>query len=276
MTADGNEMRLIYRMPVGFGAGSGPRQNQFGHRHDLSDNPDMTTYAVRFETEEAALAGLLPEPFSLDGEPVVTIEVQYISNIGWLAGRGYNTVGIRFPAAYNGADGPVRGSFLSVLFENMADPIISGREELGFNKLYAEIADPVETDGMMVIQTGWGGTPFLELQFATDFQEGKPPHGGEAGAAGLLHYKYVPRTGDWGEADAAYATLTPLGVPNYKLLSSKIGDARAAFSPGPWETFPTLHHIIDKLAALPVLAWRPGSIVKSVGSKDLRDQQRLK
>ena len=32
-------------------------------------------------------------------------------------------------------------------------------------------------------------------------------------SAGLLHYKYMPRTGHWGEADVQYAVMTPAETP---------------------------------------------------------------
>ena len=33
-------------------------------------------------------------------------------------------------------------SFLVVLWENLTDPILTGREELGFSKIYCEIPEP--------------------------------------------------------------------------------------------------------------------------------------
>lgn len=44
-------------------------------------------------------------------------------------------------------EGAVRGSYLLVLFENMSDPIVTGREELGFPKVWAEIPDPALETG---------------------------------------------------------------------------------------------------------------------------------
>jgi hypothetical protein len=35
--------------------------------------------------------------------------------------------------------GPVRGMYVPILFENLTDAIVSGREELGIPKLYSAI-----------------------------------------------------------------------------------------------------------------------------------------
>ena len=42
-----------------------------------------------------------------------------MKNINWLAGRGYNTLGVRFPARYCGKRDQVSGSYLAVLWEKL-------------------------------------------------------------------------------------------------------------------------------------------------------------
>ena len=62
----------------------------------------------------------------------MTVAATYMKEIAWLAGRGYNTLGVSFPATFTGEEDEVTGNFLTVLWENLTDPIITGREELGF------------------------------------------------------------------------------------------------------------------------------------------------
>ncbi|MEM1133531.1 MAG: acetoacetate decarboxylase family protein [Pseudomonadota bacterium] len=262
---------LIHRMPYGFGPGPGPRQGPDGQPFNGSGKPYIKAFAVRFESEEKALAALLPPGFKLDGEPVVTIDVQYLTDVEWLAGRGYSSVGIKFPARRD----DVRGSFFLVGFQNSADAITFGREELGYPMLYANIEEPVETDQGTDINISWDGTRFLTLRFLRDFAPGVPPSGGEAGNEGTLLYKYMPRTGRWGEADIAKATLTPPGLGNTEILSIETGTGQAVFTPGNWEQLPTLHHIVETLAGLPVKAWRTATTAEAKGGRDLRDQIEL-
>lgn len=47
---------------------------------------------------------------------------------------GYNTFGVHLNDVIcrRATEGPVKGSYMLVLFENFSDPIVTGREELGF------------------------------------------------------------------------------------------------------------------------------------------------
>ena len=95
----------------------GPRQGPDGRKFECKDNPKVTTLAVSFLTNQEQLAALLPERFELAGEPVVTVYASYMTEIEWLAGRGYNVLGVTFPATFRGEQETVTGSFLTVLWE---------------------------------------------------------------------------------------------------------------------------------------------------------------
>jgi len=58
---------------------------------------------------------LLPEGFEVEAEPAVTVQASYMTEIEWLAGRGYNTLGVSFPAIFNGKEDHIMGNFLTVL-----------------------------------------------------------------------------------------------------------------------------------------------------------------
>src|SRR5579875_1861599 len=126
----------MYRMPTHFGPSPGPRQRLDGGRWDCKETPNTTAVWVSFLTDGDKLAALLPPRFQLSEQPIVTVEAAYSTNIGWLAGRGYNVVVVRFPAIYRGQVDQCSGQFLAVVWENLADPIITGREELGWPKVY--------------------------------------------------------------------------------------------------------------------------------------------
>ena len=64
-----------------------------------------------------------------------------MKEIEWLAGRGYNTLGVSFPVEFSGNKDKARGNFLLVLWENLTDPILTGREELGFSKIYCNLPE---------------------------------------------------------------------------------------------------------------------------------------
>jgi hypothetical protein len=271
------ERGALYRMPVHFGPTPGPRQIPAGIRVDHTQSPKRRVASVSYLTRATQLATMLPPRFGLWGEPIVTVEIQFLTEIDWLAGRGYNTAGVKFPVVYRGERETVHGTFLSVLWENLADPIISGREELGYNKIYCEISEPRVLLGRHRYNCAWLGCTFFELELA-ELREGAisapaPSTTTEPRSQGTLHYKYVPRTGEPGVADAAYATLTPMENPNLTIESALVGNGVFKFRPVDWHELPTMHHIVNALASLELLEFRGATLTCSRGGKDLSDQR---
>ncbi len=263
---------MFYRMPVHFGPTPGPRQGPDGQAFDWNRQPQRTLVVASYLSTADALQRLMPEGFSVEGEPVVTVEIQYWTQLAWLAGRGYNTLGVKFPARYRGRTGEWSGHFLAVIWENMPDAIISGREELGYNKIFADIPPPRVIDGAHHFAANWFGHKFLDLRL-----DGLAPapvtDAPKVPGDGIMHYKYIPRTGCPGEVDAAYATLTPATGSKVRLTSCQAARASVRFHASSWEELPTTFHIVNALADLPVIEMRGGYLVESVGGKDLSDQR---
>jgi hypothetical protein len=68
-------------------------------------------FVVSFLTNTAQLKALLPERFEVAGKPVVTVAASYITELEWLAGRGYHILGVSFPATFQGEQDQVTGNF---------------------------------------------------------------------------------------------------------------------------------------------------------------------
>jgi len=265
-------------MPTHFGTTTGPRQGPDGKPFDWHDNPVRTCASVRFLSDAAALARLLPPEFVLAGEPVVTVEWTALEKLAWLAGRGYNMLGVKFLACFRGAQEEVTGDFLCVLWENLADPIVSGREELGFNKVYAELPAPDRGATSFSASASWLGHRFfdLQLQNLAPIASPTPSRPAQPASVGLLHMKHMPRTSAWGQTDARQATLTPSSGSLYQRTERWEGNGRCGFIASTWEQLPTLSHIVNPLAVLPVREWLGGSLEHGVGGKDLSDQRVLR
>ena len=269
----------MYLMPTHFGPALGPRQNPVGGRFPFQDDPKSTTYAVNFLSDARQLETMLPPGFELAGEPVVTVSLTYMTEIGWLAGRGYAMLGLTIPATFRGQQDTVTGDFMTVLWENMADPIITGREELGFSKIYCALPDPVVYQGRTHCTANWEGYKFMDLTV----EKLRPLAPAEIGAmlggrrsAGHLHYKYMPRTGEWGVADAAYVTLSPSGASNQRLEGAWAGEGSVHFHAAQWEDMPTQYRIVNAFHALPVLEARGALMLKAVGGADMYSQRILR
>ena len=90
----------MYMMPTHFGPSMGPRQGPEGRTFECKDNPKTTSISVSFLTNREQLEELLPEGFEVGDEPVVSISASYMKEIEWLAGRGYNILGVSFSAIF--------------------------------------------------------------------------------------------------------------------------------------------------------------------------------
>jgi len=263
-------------MPTHFGPFPGPRQTPDGHAWGPSETSHRTrTVGVSFLSSQSKLDALLPPNFELDGRPIVTVTIGYMKEINWLAGRGYNVVGVRFPAAYCGREGRVSGAFTAVVWENLADPILSGREDLGWPKLYADIPElRLNPDtGRAHGQASWDGFTFLELDL-TDLQEQPVTQSG--GRVGSLMLKYMPKTGNWGEADVIYPAISPAERGPRKSLAQWSANGNVRFNRATWEQLPTLVHIVNTLADLDVYEITGASMVDTLGGDDIRGQRMLR
>ena len=267
------EAGRIYRMPTHFGPAPGPRQMPDDIGADPKRSARRLSVAASFLTDSAALERHLPEGFTLAGEPVVTVEFHHMTDIDWLAGRGYTMIWVGWPATFTGRRDRATGQFLAVVWENLADPIITGRGEIGHPKLYAEIAEPRKFNGAQICVAGWMGFRFLDLE-VSQLHDADPVRA-SAASDGTLMLKYVPRTGAWGENDLCQVTLTPADDPDNHIEQRQTGVGAVRFHKASWSDLPTMDHVVNALAALPVIEARGGAVTLSRGGKSYRDQRVL-
>jgi hypothetical protein len=260
-----------YRMPVVFGPSVSPRQMPDGSPSNMT-TARASVAGVRFLTDEKRLDRLLPPGFTLDGEPVVTVEFLYYTNLEWLAGRGYNIVKVNYPARFQGKRDTARGQFLAVLWENRTDCCTTGREELGYAKIFADIFPPAVAKGEQRYLATADGHPIVRMSLH-DIVETKPP-AAEA-IDGILHYYYVPKIGEPGKAEVEQAVISPT-APNFPKIN-KFFSARGDvdFPRASFEQLPTQFMIINALADLPKLESRGGYLIEMDGGRNYVEQRVL-
>lgn len=253
MKADDPNLKPHYRMPRVFGALPGPRNVPKDKQH-LPNRQRNVVVSVTVAAGRAALEELLPPDCTLAADAALTVNILYLYNIGWLAGRGYNLISVAFPIEHvSPTQGKLTGQFQAVVWENLADPILTGREELGFAKLYAEIPEPVFVGDGVVGRAGWMGFPFLEVSIEglSDIGPEMPP------LQGQFHYKFIPRTGRQGEADVEYLeyaapTGPATGYGGLKVQKRQAGKGAVCFSHARWEDVPFQYPILNALADIPL------------------------
>ena len=256
-----------YRMPTHFGPNPGPRQQAAGGFHPDDQGQRSVAVWATFDADREQIAALLPEGFEPSAHPDLTVEIKNMTNIGWLAGRGYSVVFVTTGVTYAGEE----GRFKLVLWENAADPIITGREELGYPKVFAEIPDLVIDGDSVHASASWDGFTFLELDVT-----GVHPDAAAAAPAGpSYHLKYIPRAGTVGETDLSQVIVTPPGQGPLTVASRDGGAGSIRFTAATWEQLPTLVNIANGLAGLRLGSCRGAGLLRTEGTTDLRDQRIL-
>ncbi|KAM0558078.1 hypothetical protein ACHAPJ_005245 [Fusarium lateritium] len=278
---------LYWRMPISFGPFPGPRQTFTGKARNATEST-FTTASIKFKTSRTLLQNLFPSTSFRFKSPGTVAYASFsqttLNKMEWLGGSGYRHIGLYIHGVqYVQKDGTVRdGTFLPILFESLTDPIVSGREELGMPKLYCSV-DIWKRTNSYRIQTGWQGVQFgsftLEGLKETDPGASKGTIGGEDDE-GIFAYKYIPKVGDRGQADVQHATFVPHKEES-KVVPSKVSKVFTAqkasfeFDPHDWEALPTLHHVISRLAEIPVYEILGGKVVEGVGVPDVSSARRI-
>ncbi|KAK2624295.1 hypothetical protein QTJ16_006245 [Diplocarpon rosae] len=164
------------RMPLSFGPNPSPRQDLRGKARPLGKYSYRTSF-MKFKTHKSYLNTLLPsDDFEINAAgswATATFSVSKLGSLAWLGGRGYSFFGLYIHDVVHTADHSSsaetskkfkrQGDFLPVLFENMADPIITGREEINFPKLFATLDERSTSVSSYHLSAGWEGTEFCQL-----------------------------------------------------------------------------------------------------------------
>ncbi|KAJ6186171.1 hypothetical protein N7519_007472 [Penicillium mononematosum] len=271
-----------WRMPIAFGPMPGPRQTHLGLPRE-GTNSTFTTVSVKFKTSRTVLQNLFPPGrkgwrfTSPDSVAYASFSQTTLDNMEWLGGTGYKHIGLYVHGVeYVKEDGSViKGTYLPVLFESLADPIISGREELGMPKLYTSI-DVYRRSSSYRIRTGWEGALWgnflLEDLVEVDPSTTTGALSGEADA-GILTYKYLPKSGRANKNIAAeeytvfdpFSKAVPPPRPRRVYTTNK---ASIEVDGLDWQQLPTLHHIISRLAEVPVFEIVGAKLVEGDGVPD--------
>jgi hypothetical protein len=257
----------MYRMPTAFGNSPGPRSDLEGRRFDWSGARRLVvSWQSAFDPDVAAR--MLPERVTLRSGNAV-LDFQQLENLPWLAGRGYSLMSAKLPVHFKQADGQPRDMmFLLVMFENLADPIITGREELGFAKVFADLGWKHNAAGVTGGNASWFGTEFFRFELGA--QSSSPA---TSQPVDMLHHRYIPAVGDWGKPWATQFACSPAAAVQPLASVTRAIDFR--FTPEPWSALPTLSHIVQGLADLGFVRQGVANVSHYAGGADHAGQYLL-
>jgi len=232
----------IYQMPAHFG----------GIIFDATSRAEqmVTMLSMTFETDRAVLERYIPEELELRA-PEVTVALSQLTEINWLAGGHYNMVSVTAPVRFTGKKDRVDASYMLVVWENRTDPILTGREQNGVPKIFANIEGLHVCRPHYATSVSYEGYTFL----AMTFEAGSPLTGRDLEDIKLyfksldsIGWRYIPKVGAPG-ADLSQFILFPGGMEVEKVYP---GAGTFTWTELSEMQNPRQHHIIRALASLPV------------------------
>lgn len=289
-----------YRQPVSFGPSPGPRQPQNALPDVLSYAAQhQEVYSIRFKTSRTYLQTLFPTSQFSFTSPGTVAQASLIccslKQMKWLGETGYNHCGLYIHGVqYKKRDGStLHGTFMPILFESLTDPIITGREEIAAPKWGCDIDITSASADNSKVTMSWRGTTFVELEWNGLADSGAT--NGEAKEAklpkptpddGMLMYRYVPAVGEPGKADAEYAVFDPFPKPEDTNGASKFEsknpewkkvakEASIKINAGSWNDLPTIHHVAQGLADVPVYEILEATVAAVPQVGDVRGAHRV-
>ncbi|KAJ5812632.1 hypothetical protein N7474_008933 [Penicillium riverlandense] len=282
---------VYWRQPIVFGPMPGPRQDVWGrNRAAQSLQSTFTTASVKFKTSRTLLQNLFPSDAYSFISPGTVARASFsqttLSGMDWLGGGGYRHLGLYIHGVqYTKANGEVlEGTYMPILFESLADPIVSGREELGMPKLYTAI-DVHQRRSSYRVQTSWQGAVWGHFELE-DLQEEDPSSdqgtiGGEADD-GILVHRYMPQVGrdSKGKPEAEYPVFVPHAqeskvVPSRVTRLRRTKKAKVEIDGLDWDALPTLHHVISRLGEIPMDEILDAKVVEGEGVPDVSSAMRI-
>lgn len=246
--------RLPHMMPAHFGPRP-LRATEAWYR-------DVTTLMITVRTDRTRLARHLPAPFEVAANPLLTILCSQNRDVDWLAGHGYNLISVNAAVTFRGRFDKLQGHYALVLWENLTDPILLGREVQGMPKIYADIPDPVLEGGTWTATASHFGHRIVSLSIGgleeLSDAEREAWHRARSGTDHWMGWKYVPKPGSVGAA-LSQPTLYP--VENVVRRAWR-GRGDIAWEHLTWEQNPTQCHIANAIADLPIVEHLPAMVLE--------------
>lgn len=280
---------LCWRQPLGFGPAPSPRQDIQGPQ-SLLQRSTFTTASIKFKTSRTYLQNLFPtKSFSFKSPATVayaTFSVTTFDNIAWLSGGGYNQLGLYIHGVqYQKEDGStIIGTYIPIQFENLADTIVAGRDDLGLPKVYCAI-DIHRRQKSYRMQASWQGVKFLDFDLESLVPVDNPSEQDIATSEldnGILAYRYIPAVGEDGKekADCQYPVVIPRSENSTSSSSTvnsvaKAQKASVVFDKLDLDALPTLHHIVSVLGDVPIYEVVEAKVVQGTGVPDMRTARRI-
>jgi acetoacetate decarboxylase len=234
-----------YTMPPHFLGWSGQPQPAIYH--------DVTSITVAYETDPEMVVEFVPQPFEIT-QPLLNVQYSMCRRVDWLGGSSYNLITVGVPVAYAGSGERIDGVYVLVIWENRTAPILTGREQTGMPKIFADIEDHHQLGDRLLTNASYEGWSFLRM----DFRQGKQMSADElallnkqTGTVNAFGWRYIPNIGRPGAA-LSHATLFPQDL---NFATAWQGEGRIRWEDLGPEQYP-YYPITQAFSRLPIKSYR--------------------
>lgn len=170
----------------------------------------VETLMLQYETDPDTIPLLLPSPFKPGKSPMVSVLFVDNHGVDFMAGGGYRLSAVSVAAQFDGENGHLEGSYVLVMPENDALPIVSGREWLGMPKFFADIS-PIRIleNGHLRCEASLWGHLLFGIDIAPPLKEQnaliRKAASAQSSKSPAFGYKYIDSLN--GPPDADYPTI---------------------------------------------------------------------
>ena len=246
------ESDKCYQMPAHFG----------GYVYQPAETcyHDVVNLTFTYATNGDRLSQYIPEGFELL-RPELCVNYGQCREVDWLAGAAYNLIDVSAPVRFNGQRDRVEGNFSLVVWENKTPPILTGREQTGVAKIYADVGDLHILHDKRFATASYEGNTFLRLEMTVaDPVDDAAMAQLRSMSVNGLHWRYIPKVGGPG-ADLSQPILFPQRL---EARSALRGRGAVHWTMLSYEQCPTQAHIIKALAELPLR--EPATVMMTQGA----------
>lgn len=238
----------------------------------VSHVPDLQLIATSFETTAEAIERLLPPHLARGDNNLVYVNRLRYRGIDYLAGRGYEEIVVAVNARHEHDGKVIQAPYMLCVWVDEIPAILSGREALGYPKLYADIPQLIEYQDRIRFQASEYGTKFLEgeVRNLQALPESALPKINASVSEYNFAWKYIQ--GPENTIDADYITLTRM---KWNYQQAWIGEGESKFFPSTFDETPASFAAVKGLAELPVLGWKPGFFAKATAIIYREETKRL-
>jgi hypothetical protein len=281
---------------------TGPQQSLSSNKCHRNGFGSISTASIKFKTSATLLRNMFPTrsySFKLqDTVALASLTVEAHRNVEWLGFHGFNRVSLEIHGVnYTMSDGSiVSGNFLPVMFENSAEVMTAGREDTGYPTIFSDIDLEGTTGEPFLAKLSWKGTRWatIWLRDLKGTAESDTESDQRVENRRIFVHKYIQTTNgkagklrpaveediliteeraisrDASIFDGERATTNGTQVPASVLPFSASSDAGFKIEAHSRRVLPTLHHIVSRIAELPIFDVVEAVFYEEEGEKVVR------